>query len=481
MGKDKQARTALVLSSVMFAALIVACGGHAESAQRSAELGAASPEAVVERISRAAENRDLFELAATIEPQGAREMAEGLTFIMALTVAFSAMSDGEAVAEQRMAQLEAIVTRHGLPGMDEEGPADRASLQEALADVDHLSLAALIADLGEFMQTMAEGDEEINSEFLPPFDGELVDLRIDGDSASGRIGEEDIEFVRIDGRWFARLPEPADTGFSSGTDSASWGDWDSRNSAGSEAAETLSVPMGREDQLDQDGRRWYRFQASESGTLRLATRSTGSNDGDLVLEAWLDEDFSQSVARSDSDMGGDRANEAIEFGLQAGQVLHLRAHQFGFGRDAVSYRLEASFTPGEVEAWQPPPAMSYSGPDYSDEASAAVALSVGESRELSLGEYETQWFVISAPAAGTLSLTTRGTGDNDGDIKLEAFHGSSLSQVADYSDMDMLGDYSHEIVRLELAAGEQMFVRVSQWGGRGDAITYQLSTEFAGR
>lgn len=193
--------------------LSVSDNAAATAGRASPELGGATPEAVVERIRRAAENQDLNELAASIDPAELGELAQGLAFISVMTVAFSAMGDdegaNEAAAERSMQELEAIITRFGLPSMDDgPGQGGGPALQEALAELSQLDMIHLIADLGAFLDSLAEGEEGLNSEFLPPFEDELRDLVIDGDSARASIGDEEIAFVQVNQRWYARLPEP---------------------------------------------------------------------------------------------------------------------------------------------------------------------------------------------------------------------------------------------------------------------------------
>lgn len=37
---------------------------------------------------------------------------------------------------------------------------------------------------------------------------ELTELEIDGDHASGKIGDGPVELVRVDGRWLAKMKKP---------------------------------------------------------------------------------------------------------------------------------------------------------------------------------------------------------------------------------------------------------------------------------
>ena len=334
---------------------LLACGasvsdnGTPPNQRAALVLGAESPAGVVERITLAAHNKDIRELAASIDPQQLDEMAEGLAFISAMILAFSTLGDEATFDTDSKAQeLNTIMTRHGLPAMNDGSGDDEApTLQDALAALDQVSMINLIIDLASFLEELGENDEGLNNEFLPPFDGELTDLVIDGATATARVGDENVDFVRVDQRWYARMPEPPQAAADSSEASEFWSDWDNRNRAGAEQATELVLPISGEHALDDNGRHWYRFSAPETGTLRLATRASGSNDGDLVIEAYLDEVFDFSVARSDADRDGDPAKESIEIDLQAGQVLHVKVSQWGVQQDALSYHFEASFSLGD--------------------------------------------------------------------------------------------------------------------------------------
>ncbi len=346
---DKKNFSLAVCALAFLAAVVSGCDGNA-SAQRNIELGAATPEALMSRMQRAGNNQDMREMVASIELEGAREMAEGVTVGAAMMVAFSSFNVEEQELDRRMSELQAIFTRHGLPVMGDESPGGEAAFQQAIAGLDHAALANLVGDLTAFLESISD-DEQGGGELVRPLDGDLSELVIDGDSASGRVGEDALEFVRIDGRWFAKMPEPApfDPGQSSGTGSTEasdfWADMENRNRAGYEGAEALVVPISLEVVLDGNGPRWYRFDTEQSGLLRVATRSTGQNDGDLVIRAYRDENFGEVAASSDNDSDGDSANESIELDLQVGQVLHVQISEFFASDDKLSFHMEASFTP----------------------------------------------------------------------------------------------------------------------------------------
>ncbi|HNZ95888.1 MAG: hypothetical protein KA189_10620 [Thermoanaerobaculia bacterium] len=204
----------------------------ADAAPAAVPLGAESPEAVVARMKRADEKKDLRELAACVDPGSRREMAEGMFFAASMMVAFSGMAEamgemagaaaetvgGEEAAagvKEKVAaeaegagvdaagmakRFEALLAKYGLATDDDA--TGREAFEKALATIDQV---ALIGDLNDFLEAETKG--EGSSSTAPIFEGELTDVQIDGDHASGKVGDEVVEFVRIDGRWFAKAPD----------------------------------------------------------------------------------------------------------------------------------------------------------------------------------------------------------------------------------------------------------------------------------
>ena len=71
-------------------------------------------------------------------------------------------------------------------------------------------------------------------------------------------------------------------------------------------ARRLEVAKPHEDSLAAeagDAWDWFSLQAPEAGTLVIVTRAIGES-ADLVLEAFLDGKFGESVERSDQDLQG---------------------------------------------------------------------------------------------------------------------------------------------------------------------------------
>jgi hypothetical protein len=201
--------------------------------------GAESPQALVARLSAAAEKNDFAELVDCIAPKERREMAAGLVLGTTMMVAFmdmgsdmamgmaqgmaegvsgseltaeqkAEMEKGKAEAKAKTAELrgryEAILQQHGLKGrmeaMQAEGNDGGGSPEEAigklLAGVDE---RALIVDLMGFMNALGEsqGQEEKKPFSLP---AQVTDYKIDGDHATAKAGDETVELVKVDGRWY---------------------------------------------------------------------------------------------------------------------------------------------------------------------------------------------------------------------------------------------------------------------------------------
>ena len=138
----------------------------------------------------------------------------------------------------------------------------------------------------------------------------------------------DASDFRISGSW---LPFPA---------FARPGDPDGRPGR----ARTLAVGESVEDTLsgsDGDLVDWFSIEVDAEGTLVAVTRPVGDGEGDLVLEAFLDGDFSEPVARSDQDLQGNVAAESVSVNVEPGQTVYLRVSGT-FSSVEAAYRLSSS-------------------------------------------------------------------------------------------------------------------------------------------
>jgi hypothetical protein len=206
--------------------------------------GAESPQALVARMRAAAEKDDFPGLVDCIAPSERREMAAGLVLGTTMMVAFldmgseMAMGMGEAMAEgmseaaggdgltaEQKAEMEkgkaeakkktaelrgrhdAILARYGIKERmeameaagDEGGGSPDEAIGKLLAGVDE---RALIVELMGFMGDIGDAQPGGGGKKPMELPGEVTGYKIDGDRATAKAGDETVEFVRVDGRWY---------------------------------------------------------------------------------------------------------------------------------------------------------------------------------------------------------------------------------------------------------------------------------------
>lgn len=210
--------------------------------------GAESPQALLQRVQRSAESGDVTELLACVAPDDRAElvvmMVAGVTMITAFMQMGGEMMGGmaegmaegfseEGLTEEQKAEMEkaqaeaaaeaaqmenrlnAILQKHGVEELmgdeeaafDSEG-VDQRSARELLAGVDDI---ALFSDLMGFLSEMGEEGPEVGDLPIPENVVEFSDLTVEGDWATVRSGDETIEMIRVDGRWYMKLPDMGET------------------------------------------------------------------------------------------------------------------------------------------------------------------------------------------------------------------------------------------------------------------------------
>jgi hypothetical protein len=86
---------------------------------------------------------------------------------------------------------------------------------------------------------------------------------------------------------------------------------------------------------------WYVITADRAGTVTVATRT---EEGDLVLEAYEEGEYTESLEYSDQDLQGSSGNEALTLSIAEGQSLYFKVKAFSEGT-AIDYRLIVGFIP----------------------------------------------------------------------------------------------------------------------------------------
>lgn len=213
-----------MLAVALFAPLVLPAPVRADDA-----LGAATPDALAKRFAGAARTRDLAEVARCLAPEPRTELTTGIFASAVMVVAFSQMGAemggafsealGEEMSDEQKAEAEAelaaarergkeiegrlnaLLEKHGLeaPADDEGLELDESELSADLAKVDQ---PALLTDLVAFMDRLSEEGEMTATREATEIPDAFTDLAVDGDRATARLGDRDVELVRLDGRWY---------------------------------------------------------------------------------------------------------------------------------------------------------------------------------------------------------------------------------------------------------------------------------------
>ena len=86
---------------------------------------------------------------------------------------------------------------------------------------------------------------------------------------------------------------------------------------------------------------WYVVTAEQAGTITVTTRT---ENGDLVLEAFAPDAYTDPLERSDQDLQGVSGNEALTLIVTAGQQVYFKVSAWDEGAQ-VDYRLQVGFMP----------------------------------------------------------------------------------------------------------------------------------------
>ena len=79
-------------------------------------------------------------------------------------------------------------------------------LNKATPNVDH---AAFVGDVVKLLGTLGDEKSSNATNQFKKLGGELTDLKVDGETATGKIDGKPIGFKRIDGRWYISVVDLA--------------------------------------------------------------------------------------------------------------------------------------------------------------------------------------------------------------------------------------------------------------------------------
>ena len=163
-----------------------------------------SPEGVSQRLSLAVQNQDAAALIAETAPSD--HPASALEMVSLVDLVAADPEKGPEIQKQ----WDSLVAEHGYTddikswqeAQEQEYEARAKFKEELAAKWQQQDLSAFLAAIFDFFNRHMPGGL---FEGFPQ--GELTDLEVDGDSASGMVDTAPAEFVREQGRWYLSFPE----------------------------------------------------------------------------------------------------------------------------------------------------------------------------------------------------------------------------------------------------------------------------------
>ncbi|MDJ0974529.1 MAG: hypothetical protein QNJ98_08735 [Planctomycetota bacterium] len=210
----------------VFALALAGCGDKAPGGGGGGggeASGAESPEALVEKARGYAEKEDFAGIVNLMVPDERPLMSFGMMMFAKMAPMFvggmGALGEGlggedaKKEIDEKMAGFEKamkdVLDKYGLGDvdMDKPPPAAMGNDPKALAkwmndqapDLDH---GAFVAEMIEAFSSLGEETAGKATGNFKDLGGELKDLKIDGDTATGTIGEDSMTFKKVDGRWY---------------------------------------------------------------------------------------------------------------------------------------------------------------------------------------------------------------------------------------------------------------------------------------
>ncbi len=162
--------------------LVVVCLTQVGCDSSSSTAKDDSPQAAFDGYSQAYKGGDWKTLADTLTPESQDILATRLLFRAGMIAASDASKDEE---------LGQLFERHGLSGRD------------LTVEIPVKNKPAFIGEVGSWLSSQEGNSTEIGFPL-----GNLGNLQIDGDSATGNVNGESISFQRVNGGWLVDLETP---------------------------------------------------------------------------------------------------------------------------------------------------------------------------------------------------------------------------------------------------------------------------------
>lgn len=217
--------TMLALVAALF--LVVGCGdkatenggegdGGGEAKPAEAKDGFDSPKAVVDammKLQKEKENPTLMDAMVFMAPPMRQKMAFSMFFMGGMMSGFE--QDEKKKAEMEKA-FQDILSKHKVPEKVEG--LEEGKMQEVMEDEKKLAEVAgklfkdtdVLAFLEDMSEWQAKYTDEKGQDGMGPKITGVKDIKIEGDKATGVMEQEGgktekMQFVKIDGRWYANF------------------------------------------------------------------------------------------------------------------------------------------------------------------------------------------------------------------------------------------------------------------------------------
>lgn len=166
--------------------------------------GGESPQDVFNRAKAAADKDDMRSFFRLISPDGRAQMGFAMVLAAKTAIGMKASMEGGSEADAQKG-LDALLEKHGVKNFPEGAPPvnleDKAAVaalaQEIFAGVDVIDL---IEDMQAYFRKL--GFQGGTMKLTKSIEGDLTDLKIEGDRATGMAGGKPGTFVKVNGRWY---------------------------------------------------------------------------------------------------------------------------------------------------------------------------------------------------------------------------------------------------------------------------------------
>lgn len=186
---------AVVLIPVLFAG----CGTE----------GGTSPQDVFAKIKQAEQDKDYETMVGCTDQESQEKLAAGMYMMAEMMKSFASIG-GDKQGKEAGENIDRVLKKHGLTKFDPNDMQNFANDQDGAVKLIASKIKNKPAFVGDFISAMEKMDNGNSSSSMPTkFNGDLEDVKIAGDTATGTIimkgRNEPINFVKENDRWKIKI------------------------------------------------------------------------------------------------------------------------------------------------------------------------------------------------------------------------------------------------------------------------------------